>query len=54
MLAEDGGDDQEGRPSEAFVAAWQAIACRPLGQTEAFARDFYDMIARAVAEGPPA
>ena len=26
-------------------------AC-PLGQTEAFARDFYDMLARAVAEGP--
>jgi predicted O-linked N-acetylglucosamine transferase (SPINDLY family)/Flp pilus assembly protein TadD len=25
----------------------------PLGQTEAFARDFYDMLARAVAEGPP-
>ena len=24
----------------------------PLGQTEAFARDFYDMLAKAVAEGP--
>jgi predicted O-linked N-acetylglucosamine transferase (SPINDLY family) len=26
----------------------------PLGQTEAFARDFYDMIARVAAEPPPA
>ena len=24
----------------------------PLGQTEAFARDFYDMLAKAVADGP--
>lgn len=28
------------------------IRASPLGQTEQFARDFYDMLARAVAEGP--
>ena len=32
----------------------ERLRASPLGQTEAFARDFYDMIARAVAEGPPA
>jgi predicted O-linked N-acetylglucosamine transferase (SPINDLY family) len=30
------------------------LRASPLGQTEAFARDFYDMLARATAEGPPA